>query len=88
VTGPKFTDINCSVCGRVMGKKPGVQVILGVVCDNPICHYQGPAAPNAARDALLVAGIHEGIPVSQVALGTGMTRQRIYQILDTWKAGV
>lgn len=88
MTGPKFTDISCSVCGKWMGKKPGVQVMLGVVCDNPICHYQGSAAPNAARDALIVAGIQEKIPVSQVALSTGMTRQRIYQILDTWKAGV
>lgn len=71
-----------------MGKKPGVQVVLGLVCDDPICHYQDAAGPNESRDAVIVAGVQEGVPVSQVALSTGMTRQRIYQILEAWRQGV
>lgn len=88
MTKPVFSPIYCSVCGRKMGSKPGIQVVLGLICDDPICNYQPPAAANAARDGLIVAAVLEKIPVAQIAFATGITRQRIYQIFDTWKQGV
>lgn len=85
---PKYTKVHCSVCGRVMGKRPGVQVVLGLICDDPICNFQEPAQINAARDAQIVAGYLAGISVIQIARSTGMSRQRVYQIIESWKAGV
>ena len=85
---PDFTYLYCSVCGRKMGKKPGVQVIIGLVCDKPICNYQEPVSANEQRDAYVVAGALGGVPVSQIAFSEGVSRQRIYQIIDSWKQGV
>lgn len=88
MTKPVFTPILCGVCGKVMGKKAGVQVVTGVVCDDLLCQYQPESTVNEARDALIVAGALDGLKVSQVAFSTGMSRQRVYQIFDAWKAGV
>lgn len=71
-----------------MGKKPGVQVVLGAVCDDLLCNYQDPVDANEARDALIVAGVLDGAAVSQVAEKSGVSRQRVYQIFDKWKQGV
>jgi hypothetical protein len=84
----KFTWVYCSACGRKVGKKPGVQVILDVVCSDPICQYQEPVSINESRDALIVAASQGGVPVSRIAASSGVSRQRVYQILDTWKDGV
>ena len=83
----KTSPINCSVCGREVGTKPGIQVILGLVCTDPICNYQEPINVNESRDALIVAGVLENVPVVQIARSTGMSRQRVYQIVDTWRGG-
>jgi hypothetical protein len=88
VTKPIRSPIYCSVCGREMGTKSGVQVVLGLVCDDPICNYQPPASVNAARDGRIVAAVLEKIPVAQIAFATGITRQRIYQIFESWKGGI
>jgi hypothetical protein len=88
VRDAKVTFIFCSVCGRKMGKKPGVQVVLGAVCEDPICNYQDETSVNESRDALVVAAVLGGIPVSRIAAFSGISRQRVYQILDTWKDGV
>jgi hypothetical protein len=88
VTKTPKTDVNCEACGRKVGSKVGTQVILGVTCDNPICEYQGPAPLNSERDGRVLAGALAGIPVSHMALYEGVSRQRIYQIIDTWKQGV
>lgn len=85
---PKFTTVHCSVCGRAMGKKPGVQIVVGLICDDVICNFQEPPTINEARDALIVAGYLERIPVVQIAQSADMSRQRVYQILDSWKTGV
>lgn len=86
--GPTYSPVLCSVCGRQMGRKPGAAVVLGLICDNPICHYQGEADLNQQRDAFIVAGAQEGVPVVQIAFASEMSRQRVYQILDSWKQGV
>jgi hypothetical protein len=70
-----------------MGNKPGVQVVLDAICNDPICNYQPRPSINQARDAIIVAGILEGVPVVQIAFSAGMTRQRVYQIFDSWKRG-
>lgn len=88
MTKPVFSPIYCSVCGRKMGSKPGVQVVLGAVCDDPICNYQPPATANAQRDGIVVAAWLEKIPVAQIAFAMDITRQRIYQIIEAWKQGV
>ena len=85
---PRFTNVHCSVCGRIVGKRPGTQVVQGIVCDNPICNFQEPASLNQARDAAIVAGILSGIPASQIAHASDMSRQRVYQIFTTWRSGV
>lgn len=84
---PKFTTVHCSVCGRVIGKKQGVQVVLGLVCEDPVCNFQEPPALNQPRDAAIVSGHLAGIPVVQISCASGMSRQRIYQIIDAWKKG-
>lgn len=86
--GTKFTWVHCAACGRRMGKRPGVQVVLDIICDDPICQFQDVVSANEQRDSLIVAGVLEGIPVSQIASQAGMSRQRVYQILDTWREGV
>lgn len=88
MTKPVFTYLHCSRCGREMGKKPGIQVVPGLICNDPICTFQSEATINEARDALIVAGVLAGIPVAQIAFATDMSRQRVYQIIDAWKAGV
>lgn len=84
----QYTWIHCAGCGRKMGKKPGVQVVLDALCDDPICQYQEPPSVNLQRDALIVAGVLEKIPVSRIALQTGVSRQRVYQIVGAWAGGV
>lgn len=84
----KKTPLYCSSCGRQMGTVPGVQVIAGLICDDPICTYQGASSLNDQRDALIVAGVLGGVPVAQIAFSTDMSRQRVYQIFDSWKKGV
>jgi DNA-binding phage protein len=71
-----------------MGKQKGIQVVLGLVCDDPICNYQNEITVNEQRDALIVAGVLAKVSVSRIAAETGMSRQRIYQIMDMWKAGI
>jgi hypothetical protein len=88
VTKAVFTPIYCSGCGRKMGKKPGIQVVTGAVCDDPICNYQTEVVANEQRDALIVAGILEKIPVAQIAFANNIARQRVYQIYEAWKQGV
>lgn len=83
-----ISEINCSVCGSLLGTTPGTHVFGDVLCTDPICVFQGPVAPNEARDALIVNGVLAGVPVTQVAFAAEMSRQRVYQILDNWKAGV
>lgn len=84
----KYSKIYCSVCGRMMGKKPGAQVSLGLICDDLLCSVQEPAGANQQRDAFIVSALLEGVPATQVAFATGMSRQRVYQIYDTWRSGV
>lgn len=88
MTRTAYTSIYCSKCGRIMGKKPGIQVVNGAICDDPICNFQPEVKVTMARDALIVAGALAGISIAQIAFTTDMTRQRVYQILDSWKAGV
>ena len=71
-----------------MGTMPGVQAVTGLICDDPICNYQGAPSLNQPRDARIVASILSGVPVAQVAFAAEMSRQRIYQILNTWKQGI
>lgn len=85
---PKYTSVHCSVCGRKIGKRPGIQVALGLICDAPICNFQPELAPNEQRDALIVASTLARIPVSKIAAGFKMSRQRVYQVMDAWKEGV
>lgn len=70
-----------------MGKKPGIQVVVGAVCDDAICNYQSEVGINESRDSLIVAGVLENIPVAQIAFASDMSRQRVYQIFDAWKQG-
>jgi hypothetical protein len=87
VTGkfPTYTAILCSVCGRVLGKNKGVQVVTNVVCQDPFCIAQSVPTLNEARDSAIVFAAMEGIPASQIAFATHMSRQRVYQILDSWR---
>lgn len=71
-----------------MGKKQGIQVMLGLVCDDPICNFQPEIKATEPRDALIVAGILAKIPVAQIAFANNIARQRVYQIFDAWKQGV
>lgn len=84
----KFSDLYCSVCGKSVGKTKGVVVVNGLVCSDPICNVQVPPSPNEQRDAFLVAASLAGVPVSQIAFATNVSRQRVYQIIDGWKKGV
>lgn len=68
-----------------MGKTPGVLVVLGAICDDPICSFRAPARVNEDRDALIIAAALEGVPISQIAFATDMSRQRVYQIIDAWR---
>lgn len=85
---PAFTALYCSVCGRKVGKKPGVQVVLGLVCDKAVCNYQDPPTANLQRDGFIVAAALAGVAISQIAFATQVSRQRVYQIIETWKQGV
>lgn len=85
---PKRSPIYCAACGKVMGWKPGAEVTLNAICDDPLCKYQGPSSINQRRDDYITFSVTEGVPVSQLAFVTDTSRQRIYQILDTWKKGI
>jgi hypothetical protein len=84
----KWSGVYCSVCGREVGKKKGAQVTLEVVCDKPICNYDIPASVNEQRDAYVIAAALGGVSVHQIAVANGVSRQRVYQIIDSWKQGV
>lgn len=88
MTNPKYHLLNCSVCGANMGKKPGVQVVLGLVCDDPLCNYQPQPKFDEQRNAYIVALALDGAKVQTVALAAKMSRQRVYQIFDQWRSGV
>ena len=88
MTKPTYTPILCSVCGKEMGKKAGTEVVLNVICSDPLCNYQSAPLANEARDAIIVTAALDGFKVSQVARESGMSRQRVYQIFDAWKAGI
>ena len=87
MTKPKFTAVHCSVCGRQIGKRPGVQVVLGMICDDPLCFYLSEPPPNVMRDSYIVAAALDGVAASQIAFANDMSRQRVYQVVDTWKQG-
>jgi len=84
----QYTWVHCSGCGRKVGRKKGISVVLDFICDDPICHFQEPPTINEQRDSLIVTGVLEGIPVTQIAAQSGISRQRVYQIIDTWKEGI
>lgn len=84
----KGVPLICSSCGRTVGSVTTSGVNLGVICDNPICRYQGPADLNAQRDAFVVAAALGGVAASRIATATNVSRQRVYQIVDAWKRGV
>lgn len=88
MTLPKYSDLLCSSCGALIGKQKGVQVVLGLICSKPICNYQDEVTVNEQRDAFVVAAVLGNVPVARVARGLGVSRQRIYQIVDTWKEGI
>ncbi len=88
MTNPKFTEILCSRCGRCMGLSPGIHVVLGALCDDPICQYQEEVTVNERRDAFIVADALAGTPLRLIAVSSGVSRQRVYQVLDAWKKGV
>lgn len=88
MTNAKYSNVHCSVCGRVLGRKPGVEVTLNLLCDDLLCEYQGAAPVTAARDAIIITSAIDGDKVSEVAFAHNMSRQRVYQIFDTWKQGI
>jgi hypothetical protein len=88
VTGPKFTYLHCSACGRVLGKSPGVAVSLGLLCEDPVCEYQGAPPDNIVRDSVIVAAALDGCGVTPLSFAADLSRQRVYQIVDRWKQGV
>lgn len=88
MTNPVFTDQCCSVCGIVIGKKPGIEVITDLICDNPLCSLQSPTSFTEPRDQLIFFAASAGIPVTSIARYAGITRQRVYQIIDQEKRGV
>lgn len=87
MTKPKYSDIVCVGCGRVVGRVPGENAPNGVLCDDPLCNYQPTPGPNQVRDSVIVASVLDKGKVMTVARLAGISRQRTYQILDTWKAG-
>lgn len=87
MTKPKHSVLSCSQCGAKLGTKPGETVVLGLLCNDPLCTYQPTPGLNAVRDSLVVAAAMDGIRVQTVAAATEMSRQRVYQIFDTWKQG-
>lgn len=88
MTHPKFSEIVCSRCGRCMGHSPGITVVLGAICDDPICQYQREISINERRDAFVVADVLVGVPLAKVAVFAGVSRQRVYQVVNTWKRGL
>lgn len=71
-----------------MGKMKGAAVVLTLICDDPICQVQGVVDINDQRDALIVAAAMAGIPAPQIAFANNMSRQRVYQVVDSWKRGI
>jgi hypothetical protein len=88
VTRPVYTAQYCAVCGRQVGKRAGVEVVLGLLCNSPLCHLQAPTSPTLRRDQLLTFAVFSGIPVTSVAKYAGISRQRVYQIIESERAGV
>lgn len=87
MTNPIYTPLHCSNCHAEMGKVPGIKVIGGLVCDDPLCVYQVVPFPELARDSYIVALAMDRARVSQVAVAAGLSRQRVYQIFNRWKHG-
>jgi hypothetical protein len=82
VTNPVYTNLWCSVCGVVVGKRQGVEVIPNLLCDNPLCRLQEPTSITEPRDQMVYFAACHGIPVTSIAKYVGVSRQRVYQILD------
>lgn len=83
----KYSDLYCSVCGRKIGRVPGAAAVAGLVCPDPICEAQPAPNLNLQRDAFMVAAVLGGVPVSQIAFANSVSRQRVYQVVETWKKG-
>ncbi len=86
MTKPVYTDQYCSVCGTVVGKVPGINVVPGLLCNNPLCHVQTPVTIDHRRDQLLVFLADRGFAVTSLAKWAGISRQRVYQILNKEKS--
>lgn len=71
-----------------MGSKPGVQVTLGLICDDPVCSWQPEPGLHIERDSAIVAAALDGVKVLTVASAAEMSRQRVYQIFEAWRRGV
>lgn len=85
---PIYTDQYCCVCGIVVGKKPGVEVIPDLLCDNPLCSLQVPTSVTEERDQLVFFAHNAKIPVTSIAKYAGVSRQRVYQIIEQEKSGL
>lgn len=88
MTNDVYTPIHCAVCGRTMGKKPGVQVVLDAICDDPICNYQPAPTAMTQRDGFIVAAAMDGGRISEIARHNQVSRQRVYQIVGDWMGGI
>ena len=73
-------DVRCSACGRLLGVTSAQK--WGVYCDT-FCAQDLPAVTEEARDAIIEAYHRDtDTPLAAVARWFGLTRQRIYQLLD------
>lgn len=81
-------NVLCASCGTKIAKVAGTHIYTDLVCTNPLCEYQGAADLHQQRDAYISLLLGAGQAVSDVAEIYGLSRQRVYQIRNSWKAGV
>jgi len=74
-------DVRCTTCNRRIAVS-GAQK-WGLYCDE-FCAQDLPASDQEMRDSVIEAAARDtDVPMTKVAARFGLTRQRVYQVLDT-----
>lgn len=87
MTKPFVETLYCSICGTKIGTRAGRGAVTGLICNDPLCAFTGPPRLDDYRNEWLVNLVRDGLSAVSVAARVGLSRQRIYQIVDGWDSG-
>jgi CRP-like cAMP-binding protein len=77
-----MTEVVCASCGARLGRTNATR-LPRIICHREECATVSTRRPNEGRDSVILAMVREQkLTAVQVAEKVGISRQRVYQILN------